>query len=185
MPPKEFRFHEAFYAYEMFRAACGQQPVALQGINAHENQFLWITYADVFLAMLVSIEELVPKAAYSALHAQDLYRFVKQLRNITVHKTVLGARRHKHKSPPLVGRIYYEGGGASYVDPKINFSRIKTELSRIVRREPKAFQKHVGASRSYVRELEKADKPAVVLTQLFEEALALVAKKCKIPVKKP
>ncbi len=83
---------EAFYFYEQFRLACGQPSYQL-GEPPKENQFLWITYADSFLAMLVSVEEFVSSATRKALLKSNLYRFIKQLRNITVHRTVLAGRK--------------------------------------------------------------------------------------------
>ncbi len=185
MPPKELRLNEAFYFYEQFRLACGQRALRLP-TAPREEQFHWITYADAFLAMLVSIDQLVESSKSAQLHRENLYHFVTQLRNITIHKTVLGARKHKHGNAPLVSRIYYASVGTaapSYVDPKINFNRIRKLLQSI--KNSRRHTGHVQASRQFLRDRTRQGNDFVTLRELFEESLELVGRVCGIQMKVP
>jgi hypothetical protein len=186
LPPQEVRLHEAFFMYEMFRLSCGQKPLWLKTFTPNETQFAWITYADAFLMMVASVEELVPWARRDRLRNSELFRFVLQLRNITVHKTVLGGRKQKHGATPLVNRIYNVSVGEvvrvgehhDYVDPKINFPRIENQLSKI--KKSGQHTQHIAGSRLFLRNWTQAGKDCVILRELFEEALAFVGKTCGI-----
>lgn len=183
--PKDLRMQEAFYFYDMFLVSCGQAPIRLSTPPA-ENQFLWITFADGFLAMLVSVEEMVDDATRSAMLQSDLYHFVKQLRNITVHTTVLGARKHSHGAAPLVSRIIDVGGRrGDFVDPKIDIERIRRQLDRIIKNQPKKFRGHVAGTRKFLRDLRRRGNEYVILREVFEEALAFVGQECEIALVDP
>lgn len=185
LPVKEFRFHEAFLCYEFFRLACGRQPLKLINHTPQESQFQWITFADLFLTTLISIEELVSQNTKSALEASDLYRFIKQLRNMTVHHTVLGARRHRNKVKPLVHRIYNMGGPhGNHVDPKLNFARIRGYFTRFQRTHRRHGQ-HIPGARNFLNAWQGQGKDCVILWELFEAGLEFVGSTCGISLEDP
>ncbi len=97
-------------------------------------------------------------------------------------------RKHAHGAAPIVSRIYnvhVGGGGSDYVDPKINYERIRRQLNWIVKHQPKHFQTHVPGSRQFLSEWKKKGHEHVVLREIFESAIEFVGEECQIAMTEP
>jgi hypothetical protein len=80
--PAQLRYHEAKYFYSQFIANSGPP---------YDDYFKMVCYFDTFLFSLVSVEEMIDESDRNRLLKIDVFRFVKALRNITMHHSVLAA----------------------------------------------------------------------------------------------
>src|SRR5271157_145737 len=83
LSPAEFRFLEACQHYALFR--CYHGPTA----GLKDNRFLWMCHADAFLMAIVSLQDLIRPAP--EFYKNDAFRFLKVMRNITVHQAAVAA----------------------------------------------------------------------------------------------
>jgi len=83
LSPAEFRFLEACQHYALFR--CYHGPAA----GLKDNRFLWMCHADAFLMAIVSLQDLIRPAP--EFYKNDAFRFLKVMRNITVHQAAVAA----------------------------------------------------------------------------------------------
>ncbi len=177
----ELRFREACQFYSLFLAHAG--PAA----TATGNRFLWMCYADAFFMAVASLKDLTPHRA--ALNAEDKYRLIVTLRNLTVHSVVAG-------SPGAGGvisrNIYANVGGGQGRDneePVITSAKLDPALSAYesrLRAEPlgrgrtrwDAERRNVEAARRWSVSLASSSQPRCVLSDLFLETIQLVGNIC-------
>src|SRR5712692_11385221 len=86
----ELRLGAAQYFYTQYLKHCGP-PL--------DSYFLMVNYFDAFLFALTSIEEMIDQHSKKALRANQTFRFLKALRNITTHHSVLAAAVGNAKFP--------------------------------------------------------------------------------------
>jgi hypothetical protein len=177
MPPGALRLREAIFFREKFDESCSPA--------TQDSYFLWIAYSDAFLMSIVSLEELIGPRKQGRLRASDLFRFLKAIRNITVHHTVISAPKHKHGGRAThvqdLGININEGISASTsVLPRIHIADLRRLLSRRLKQKnfPSREKGNIVAARRYLSQRTRTG-PEIYLKELFEEAIRLVSEICE------
>lgn len=119
---------------------------------------------------------------------------LKLMRNRTVHHCVLGVPGEGRGKGKVSRIINFRVGGAdagSWVEPRIMFSRMETELKRMrakYRRDKKKKKNQpnpkgdVAETRQYLKRLQREGQPDIRLEMVFREGYELVAKICGLSV---
>lgn len=187
--PGEFRFKETCLFYTLFMDHHG--PAA----GLKDNRFLWMSYADAFLMALVSLQDLVdPKPE---LYKSDTFRFLKVMRNITVHQAAVAA-----SSPySMVNKDVAVQGGSynpnrpDHDDPILVAHRIETALQNYefsLKARPDGIDRKTGlpksmwdrerrtvtAARRWNKQLAASPVPRIRLSIVFLEGVKFVGEEC-------
>ncbi len=187
LSPAEFRFLEACQHYALFR--CYHGPAA----GLKDNRFLWMCHADAFLMTIVSLEDLIRPAP--EFYKNDAFRFLKVMRNITVHQAAVAAF-----SPLLmVNRTIAVQAGAyqpdkpDHEEPILVAGRIASALDTYetqLRGTPKGIDKKTGllktmwdfqgksviAARKWNQRLATQNPAKIPMSAVFLEVIQFVAK---------
>lgn len=164
--PSELRLREASFLVDRFFEAC----------NAEHNDtlFLMTTYFDSFLFCFVSIEEMVSSEQRVALRESNLFRFIKALRNISTHHSILtGSKTNRFPRP--IARILSVGVGCV---PKQNaefYIKDKTLheiFDKILDKRPQ--EKHnIPPAKKFLKERAE-NKERILISELLCESIELV-----------
>ena len=166
----QLRRSEAEYFCSQFVKACGPP----------DSYFRMISYFDAFLFTLVSIEEIVDDSRKVALRANDTFRFVKALRNVTAHHSILASSQPDSKFVRPLRRELKVGVGISGIDEgklSINFVRFR-EIFDAVQAERPGERHTLDAARKYLDHLETQPQPIYiehVLHHVLSEVAQIVA----------
>jgi hypothetical protein len=180
----EMRFREACQFYVLYLAH-GGPAAAPTG-----NRFLWVCYADAFLIAMATLKDLTPHKA--ALNADDRYRVIVTLRNLTVHSIVAGSPG----AGGVISRDVYAsvaGSGRDDEDPVIDAGKLASCLSTYEARlkaEPvgrgrtrwDAERKNIEAAKRWNAGLAAANPSRQLLSELFHNTIQLVAATCGFTV---
>ena len=154
-------------------------------MDPQATRFLWMCYADAFLMFLVSLKHHVTAAQEDALKNSDLIRMMTMLRNVTVHQAVVST------ASPLImiNRIISIGnpqGRREYV--VLNTARVTEALDHYeqdLRTTGKwgRERRNVEGARRWNEDQKAAGVTTVSLTEVFREALTVMATTCgfKVP----
>ena len=162
----QLRRSEAEYFCSQFLKACGPP----------DSYFKMISYFDAFLFTLVSIEEIVDETKKAALRGNDTFRFVKALRNVTAHHSILASSQQDSKFVRPLRREIKAGLGISGIDEgrlSINFTRFR-EIFNAVQAERPGEIHTLEAARKYLDHLETQPQP-IYIAQVLQHALSEVA----------
>lgn len=162
----QLRHREASYFCSQFIAHCGPP---------HDSYFHMVCYFDAFLAALTSVEEMVDNSSKATLAGNDAFRFIKALRNITTHHSVLASSQQDSKfTRPFTRHLFNSVGNiqTSSGNLAINYARFREIFDAIEIKRPS--EKHtIAAARRHLAALEAQPQP-VFLEQVMHEALAIV-----------
>lgn len=162
----QLRYREAEFFYSQFIANSGPP---------RDSYFHMICYFDAFLFALVSVEEMIDDTAKSHLRGIDVFRFVKALRNITMHHSVLAAPQPGAKfERPFSRHISESIGGVSEAPAEL---AIRYDIFRgifdAIETERPFEKKNLKAVRKYLSKLENRAQP-VFLEPVLLDALNAV-----------
>jgi hypothetical protein len=134
-----------------------------------------VCYFDAFLFALASVEEMVDDARKAKLKSNSTFRFVKALRNINAHHSILASSQKDSKfERPFVRHLFNCVGGVqtSSGNLALNYERFREIFDAIETERP--YEKHtLNAARAYLAALEVRPQP-VFLEQVLHESLAEV-----------
>lgn len=165
--PPQLRFAEAEYFYSQFLKNCGPPK---------DYYFLMVCYFDSFLFALISIEEMVSAAAKNQLRACSKVRFLKALRNISSHHSVLGAALADSKFPrPFSRVISISIGGAPNNSSRLRlrFDVLRSIFDAVEKERPREA-KTLEFARTFLQELENQGVKEVFLEELMAQGLESV-----------
>jgi len=191
LTPGEFRFREACLYYTLYMNHHGPEA------GLKDNRFRWMSFADAFLMMLVSIQDVMnPKPE---LYKCDTFRFLKVMRNITVHQAVVMASspfsmvnriitlhvgsfrpdRPDHEDPILVSHRI--AAALDHYEAKLRAILVGTDYKTgkprsLWDREGRSIQ----AARRWNTKLAANPVPKIRLSQVFFEGLNFVSITCGI-----
>lgn len=134
-----------------------------------------VCYFDAFLFSFVSVEEMINESNRNRLLERDVFRFVKALRNITMHHSVLAAPQPGAKFERPFSRYIPEIiGGASEGSAELamRYEILRDIFDSIVIERPRE-KKTIDAARCYLSKLERQVQP-IFLESVLLEALAVV-----------
>jgi len=162
----QLRHREASYFCSEFIAHCGPP---------YDSYFHMVCYFDAFLSALTSVEEMVDDASKAKLRGSDRFRFIKALRNISTHHSVLASSQLDSKFiRPFTRHIFNSVGDtqASSGNLAINYDRFRVMFDAIEAERPS--EKHtIAVAKSHLSALEARPQP-VFLEQIMHESLAEV-----------
>jgi hypothetical protein len=176
LDPVELRFRQACQFHTLFKANQGAD------VDPLDTRFLWICFADAFLMTLVSLKDLVPASKQDSLKGSDLFRMIAVLRNVTVHRAVVSLN-----SPLLmVNRNITLHAGRSqprHEDVVLNTIRITDALNHYEQElknggKWKQERRNVEGARRWNEEQKGVGVTTISLSDVFLDALKLVADKC-------
>ena len=159
----QLRYFEAEYFYSQFIANSGPP---------REVYFKMVCYFDAFLFALVSVEEMIDASAKAHLREIEVFRFVKALRNITMHHSVLvspqpGAKFECPFSRHLSVSI---GGAPDYEDSAklaIRYDIFRCIFDAIEAQRPNE-KATLDAARYYLSKLESQAQPIFLESVLLD-----------------
>lgn len=164
----QLRYREADYFYTQFLAHCGPP---------HDSYFQMVCYFDSFLFALTSVEEMVDTSSKATLRDVEVFRFIKALRNITMHHSVLAAPQPGAKLVrPFSRQISESVGGIQSSSAKlaIKYSNFREIFDYIEVKRP-SEKRTLDVARDYLAKLEAGSQPVYLETVLYD-ALQKVAK---------
>lgn len=167
LDPAAFRVAEARYHLQQFGIHCGP-PV--------DSYFQMVVHFDAFLFALVAVEEMLSAEQRKVLRASKPFAFVKALRNVTAHHSVLGVVLPGAK----FGRPFYRristslGGTPNDASRLILKPALLHEIFAAMEREPQSNRKLIALARTALAELERAAGEHD-LEGILDDALAFVA----------
>lgn len=162
----QLRYYEAKYFYSQFIVNSGPPC---------DSYFKMVCYFDAFLFALVSVEEMIDESDRDRLREIDVFRFVKALRNITMHHSVLAAPQPGAKFKRPFSRYIPESiGGASEVSAKlaIRYDIFRGIFGTIEAERPNE-RATLNAARFYLSKLECQAQP-IFLESVLLDALAAI-----------
>jgi len=165
--PAQLRYNEAYHFFQQFIIFSGPP---------RDSYFRMVCYFDAFLFALVSIEEMVDDTAKDHLRDVEVFRFVKALRNITMHHAVLGASLTGARfDRPFSRHISECVGGDPEISAKlaIRYDAFRSIFDAIEAERP-GEKRTLNAARKYLSELEGRAQP-VFLEPVLLDALRAVA----------
>jgi hypothetical protein len=162
----QLRYREAEYFYSQFIANSGPPC---------DSYFKMVCYFDAFLFALVSVEEMIDKSDQDRLRAIDVFRFVKALRNTTMHHSVLAAPQPGAKFERPFSRHISESIGG---DPEASaMLSIRYDIFRgifdTIEAERPSEKYTLNAARYYLSKLESQSQP-IFLESVLLDALSAV-----------
>lgn len=158
----ELRYREAVYFYKQFVAHSGPP---------QDSYFLMVSYFDAFLFALTSVEEMLDVSNKKALHNIDAFAFIKTLRDVTVHHSVLAAPQPGAKFIRPFNRHVKDlvGGQSSSSRLAISYDQFRNIFNMLELERPFEKVKYERA-RKYLAQLEAYPQP-VFLSQVLDAAL--------------
>lgn len=164
--PDMFRLYEADYFFDQYQHHCGSP-------EHHDNYFQWISYADVFVIMLTSMEALVSEQIKTQLRDSNIFLLIKALRNITVHGAVFPAPN----ANTVARDIYLKTGSesAKWVEPKLLIDRTLDAFFQRLTTMPEHLRKNetktIDGARTFFDEWKQEHGQEILLSEVFEKAL--------------
>jgi hypothetical protein len=158
------RCAEAQYFLSRFIENCGP-PV--------DSYFLMVCYFDAFLFSLISVEEMISSEAKEHLRRKDVFRFLKALRNISSHHSVLGASLKDSKFPRPFSRTINVSVGGPPDDSsrlRLRFDVLRNIFDSIEQERPQE-SKNLDIARKYLAKLEKDNNSDVFIEDIMKEGL--------------
>ena len=187
LSPAEFRFLQACQHYALFR--CYHGPAA----GLKDNRFLWMCHADAFLMAIVSLQDLIRPAP--EFYKNDAFRFLKVMRNITVHQAAVAAssRLLMVNKAVAVQVGAYQPDKPDHEEPILVAGRIASALDTYetqLRGAPKGIDKKTGlpktmwdfegksviAARKWNERLATQNPAQIPMSTVFPEVIQFVAK---------
>ena len=156
------RLNEAKYLFEQFKSS--------RNAEINYGLFLLTTYFDSFLFCLISVEEMVEDETQKSLRNLDSFLFLKALRNISTHHSVLSGVKGKFPRP--ISRIVSVGVGCSPEFSEQFFlipERLRDIFDKILSERPSEKYTLAGARR-YLDQLESSGKK-IMLVDTIHSAL--------------
>ena len=166
--PPVMRFKEAEYFHSQFLKNCGPP---------RDSYFLMVCYFDAFLFTLISVEEMVSACAKKQLLACNEFRFLKALRNISSHHSVLGAALTDSKFHRPFSRVISENIGGLQIASsrlKLRFDVLHTIFDAVQKERPSEANT-LNIARTFLQELEKQKIQEVFLEELMKRGLEAVS----------
>jgi len=163
----QLRYREAECFYSQFIANSGPP---------RDSYFKMVCYFDAFLFALVSVEEMIDDSAEKRLQHIDVFRFVKALRNITTHHSVLAALQPGAKFERPFSRHLSESiGAAPEASAKlaIRYDVFRGIFDAIEVERPAEKKYTLNAARDYLSKLESRAQP-ILLESVLLDALSAV-----------
>ena len=163
MPPANLRCHEAEYFFHCFLRACG-------GPDHHDDYFTMIAFFDAYLFSIVSIEDMVAKDERALLHNIDLFRFLKALRNVTSHHSVLAGPSIGWKFERPFSRHVSENFSKGVPIPaklELRFDVLRRIFDAVQQERPRE-RKTLDRARAYMSRLEAEQAPVFIDTVMRE-----------------
>lgn len=162
--PAALRYEEANYFLSQFIKNCGPPS---------DSYFLMICYFDAFLFVFVSIEEMVSKDIKIKLQEQEVFRFLKALRNINSHHSILAAPLSDNKFPRPFSRIIVDEPANSSAHLRLNYDMLRDVFDSVEQKRPKE-KSTLDFARQYLVKLENMGKTNVYLDDVLKEGLEQV-----------
>jgi hypothetical protein len=164
----QLRYYEAEYFYYQFIISSGPPC---------DSYFKMVCYFDAFLFAVVSVEEMINESDRDRLRGIEVFRFVKALRNITVHHSILTAPQPGAKFERPFSRYIPESiGGAPEDSAKlaIRYNIFRDIFDAIEAERPKEKQM-LKTARCYLSKLECQAQPIFIETVLRDALIAVKA----------
>jgi hypothetical protein len=160
LSPSKLRFAEAEHFLNLFIKSCAPPK---------DWYFETISYADAFLFTLISVEEMVEDTVCQALRSKPVFRFLKAMRNVTTHHSVLASVAPGSKLPRPFSRHMVND-----ISARLCFRfDILRQIFDVVEKERPFEKKALDRARIFIAEKEAAvDK--VYLEDVFFEGLNCV-----------
>lgn len=164
----QLRYYEAKYFYSQFIVNSGPPC---------DSYFKMVCYFDAFLFALVSVEEMIDESDRDRLRDIEVFRFVKALRNITMHHSVLAAPQPGAKfERPFSRHLSDSTGGVLEASAKL---AIRYDIFRgifnAIEVERPAEKNTLNAARYYLSKLECQNQPIFLETVLLDALIAVKA----------
>ena len=162
------RLEEAKYFYSQFVAHCGPP---------RDSYFLMVAYFDAFLFALVSVEDMVPISVKAQLKSNEVFRFVKALRNITMHHSVLAALQPGAKFVrPFSRHVTEVIGSDPWASAKlaIDYPNFRAIFDAIEAERP-SEKPTLDIARAYLAKLEAGLQPVFIESVLTNGLNAVAA----------
>ena len=164
LSPAGLRLAEAEYFLREYVKHCGP-PI--------DSYFGMVCCFDAFLFALVSVEEMVGKDIRERLNANSSFRFLKALRNITTHHSVLAASIQGNKFERPFSRIITTCVGSAPNDSsrlRLRFEVLRSIFDAVeAEREQEA--RTLAIARDFLLALEAGGGGVVFLEEIMEQAL--------------
>ena len=160
----QLRLAQAQYFYESFLASCGPP---------RDSYFHMASNFDAFLFSIASIEDMISGLSKDELRSSEAFRFVKALRNVTTHHSVLAASTKDAKFVrPFNRHMFNSVGGIEITSARLalNPVRMRTIFDSIELARPQE-KRTLDVARGYLLSLEERGT-TVFLEELMQEALA-------------
>ncbi|MCH6485313.1 hypothetical protein MMG85_17310 [Pseudoxanthomonas sp. LH2527] len=157
------RFTEAKYLFEQFKSA--------RNAEVNYGLFLLTAYFDSLLFCLVSVEEMVDESARKNLRSIKSFLFLKALRNITTHHSVLSGVKGKFPRP--VSRIVSVGVGCrpEFSEQFVLIPERLREIFDKILAERRGEKHTLQGAREYLDQLE-ASGTRIMLVDTVQSAIA-------------
>ncbi|MBX9726738.1 MAG: hypothetical protein K2X09_05680 [Rickettsiales bacterium] len=158
----ELRIAEAEYFLSQFLKYSGP-PV--------DVYFKMVCYFDAFLFSLISVEDMVSADEKKQLHALGEFRFLKTLRNISAHNSVI-AVMYGNNNRPLPRMVTATVGGPQNDTARIfiNFQNFHQMFDEVERNKPQ-FKGNVQAARKELLKIENENIEYVFFDDVMRKGL--------------
>lgn len=165
MSAPELRMSEVRYLFDRFKAARNSQPNC--------GLFLLTVYFDSLLFCVISIEEMVEPGTRRELRSLNSFSFLKALRNITGHHSILSSSSGKFDKP--VSRVVSVGVGCTPEFSEqlvLRPEKMKAVLQALIAERPQE-RYTVEKARQHLAALQENGSD-LFLVKIIEEAIAEV-----------
>jgi len=164
LTPPQLRACEAERFLQLYLESCAPP---------HDSYFDMICHSDAFLFTLISVEEMVDSQCHGRIGGIPVFRFLKALRNITTHHSVLASAAPDSKYPRPFSRLITDGDrGIASARLFFNFPVLREVLDALELERPWE-KKYFDCAREYISGLE-ASNSRVFLESPFAEGLSAV-----------
>ncbi|MGO9613127.1 MAG: hypothetical protein ACLPX5_08835 [Dissulfurispiraceae bacterium] len=163
--PASLRIAEAEYFLQGYVKHCGP-PI--------DSYFGMVCCFDAFLFALVSVEDMLKPDTRKRLNEDSFFKFIKALRNITAHHSILAAPIPGNKFQRPFSRIIHTSVGGDPNDSSRLVFRfdILRSIFDAIERERLQEAKTLGIARDCLSALEARGSGKVFLEDIMEQALA-------------
>ena len=159
--PASLRLAEAEYFLWEYIRHCGP-PI--------DSYFKMVCYFDAFLFSLVSVEEMIGEEGKRQLQTDVSFRFLKALRNISTHHSILAAPIQGKFERPFSRRVTVSVGGSPNDSSRLSLRfDVLRQIFDVVEAERKQEAKTLGLAREFVNDLEASGKD-VFLEEIMQHA---------------
>jgi hypothetical protein len=133
-----------------------------------------VCYFDSFLFSIVSVEEMVDATTKETLRNIDVFRFVKALRNITGHHSVLAGQQSGTKFIRPFNRHIVDGDDRhASSNLAISYDNFRTIFNAVEAEWPRE-KPTLDVARSFLSKIEAGPQP-VYIERVLRDALDAVA----------